>query len=160
MGRSAVRERSPALLFPLRSNSRDMQTSQELLSKQSLCVISQSTLYSGSSLAMTLTRRHTGEGKEEDNNDRRDRSYSPSRFGTITLGTKVLRSVSQHRKENKANDVAQEATNEEGSRILSDPGVDTPLRSTNKLYSNKQPNMQRPPRSRVGGLHQSINKYF
>jgi hypothetical protein len=101
---------------------------------------------------MTLTRRHTGEGEEEDNNDRRDHSYTPSRFGTITLGTKVLRSVSQHRKENKANDGAQEVTNEGDSRISSDPGVDTPLRSTNKLYSNQQPNIQRSPRSRVGGL--------
>ena len=150
MGRNAARERSLSILFPLTRNRGDTQTSQELLSKQSLCVTTQSTLYSGSSLAMTLTRRHTG-GEEGKDGDLHDRSLTSNRFGTITLGTKVLRSVSNHRKENKANDVAQEATNEGASRTLSDPGVDITLQSPNKLYSNKQSNMQRPQRSRAGG---------
>ena len=52
MGSHAARERSLSH-FPL-SNSRVMQTSQELPSKQSLCATTQSTLYSGSSLVMAL----------------------------------------------------------------------------------------------------------
>ena len=118
MGSHAVRERS-LTHFPL-SN---MQTSQELLSKQSLCVTTQSTLYSGSSLVMALTRRHTG-GQEGKSSDRHDRSKVSDRLGAITLGTQALRVVAlaHHRKENKANDVAQEATKEGANRTLSDPG--------------------------------------
>ena len=146
MGSHAVRERSLSH-FPL-SN---MQTSQELPSKQSLCVTTQSTLYSGSSLVMALTRRHTG-GQEGKSSDRHDRSKISDRLGAITLGTQALRVVAlaHHRKENKATYVAQEATKEGDSRTPRDPGMNAAPQSTKTLQS-KQPNMQRSQRSRVGG---------
>ena len=146
MGSHAARERSLSH-FPL-SN---MQTSQELPSKQSLCVITQSTLYSGSSLVMALTRRHTG-GQDGESSDRRDRSKISDRLGAITLGTQALRVVAlaHHRKENKATYVAQEATKEGDSRTPRDPGMNAAPQSTKTLQS-KQPNMQRSQRSRVGG---------
>ena len=146
MGSHAARERSLSH-FPL-SN---MQTSQELPSKQSLCVITQSTLYSGSSLVMALTRRHTG-GQDGESSDRRDRGKISDRLGAITLGTQALRVVAlaHHRKENKATYVAQEATKEGDSRTPRDPGMNAAPQSTKTLQS-KQPNMQRSQRSRVGG---------
>ena len=129
MGSHAVRDISLPN-FPLRSNSIVMQTSQELLSKQSLCVTTQSTLYSGSSLVLALTRRHTG-GEEGMDSGQRGHSTISDRLDTITLGTQALRSVTSHRKENKANDVAQEATKEGANRTLNDPGMSVASQSTN-----------------------------
>ena len=105
--------------------------SQELPSKQSLCVTTQSTLYSGSSLVMALTRRHTG-GQEGKSSDRHDRSKVSDRLGAITLGTQALRVVAlaHHRKENKATYVAQEATKEGDSRTPRDPGMNAAPQST------------------------------
>ena len=60
------------------------------------------------------------ERKSKDS-DQSDRSYTSYRSGTIALGTKVLRGVSNHRKENKANDDAQETTTEGANRTLSGP---------------------------------------
>ena len=140
MGSHAARERSLSH-FPL-SNSRVMQTSQELPSKQSLCSTTQSTLYSGSSLVMAMTRRHTsGEGGKD--SDRRGRSRISDRLDAITLGTQALRTVAHHRKENKANDVAQEATKEGANRTLSDPGMNVASQSTNTFNSQKQSNILR-----------------
>ncbi len=159
MGRKAVRETSRAFLIPLRSNSRAMQASQELLSKQSLCVISQSTLYSGSSLVMALTRRHTG-GQERKSSDRHDRSKISDRLGATTLGTKALRVVAlaHHRRENKATYAAQEATKEGDSRTSRDPGMDAISQSTNNTHS-KQSNKQRSQRSRVDGRTRYCSKH-
>ena len=149
MGSHAARERSLPYLFPSEATGA-MQTSQELLSKQSLCGIIQSTLYSGSSLVMVLTRRHTG-GEGEQDSDRSDRSYTSYRSGTIALGTKVLRGVSNHRKENKVNDDAQETTTEGANRTLSGPEVNTAPQLQNKMYIKKQRNTQCPQRDRAGG---------
>ena len=145
-GNHAVRELSSSP-FPL-SN---MQTSQKLSSKQSLCAITQSPLYSGSSLVMALTRRHTGE-QERQSGDRHDRSRIPDRLDTTTLETKALRVVAlaHHRKENKATYVAQEATKEGDSRTPRDPGMYAISQSTNNTHS-KQSNKQRSQRSRVDG---------
>ena len=148
MGSHAVRERSLSH-FPL---SRVMQTSQELPSKQSLCVTTQSTLYSGSSLVMALTRRHTG-GQEGKSSARRGRGETLNRLNAITLETQALKVVAlaPHRKENKATYVAQEATREGGNRTPRDPEMNAASQLTNKLHSNRQSNMQRPQRSSVGG---------
>ena len=145
MGSHAVRERSLSH-FPL-SN---MQTSQELPSKQSLCVTTQSTLYSGSSLVIALTGRHTG-GEEGKDSDRRGRGKNSYRLDAIKLGTQALRTVTHHRKENKANYVAQEVTKEGGTRTLSDPGLNVAIQLSKKLQSNKKSNLQHPQRDRVGG---------
>ena len=151
MGSHAVREISLSN-FPLTSNSRVMQTSQELSSEQSLCVTTQSTLYSGSSLVMALTRRHTG-GEEGMDSDQRGRSTISSRLDTITLGTQALRSVANHRKENKANDVAQEATKEGANRTLSDPGMSVASQSKNKLQTkSNQRHLQQTTQERAAPL--------
>ena len=84
-----------------------MQTSQELPSKQSLYVTTHSTLYSGSSLVMALTRKHTG-GQEGKSSDRRCRGETLNRLNAIALETQALNVVAlaPHRQENKATYVA------------------------------------------------------
>ena len=123
--------------------------SQELLRKQSPCATIQSTLYLGSSLVMVLTRRHTG-GEGEQGNDQSDRNYTSGRSGTIALETKVLRGVSNYRKENKANDDAQETTTEGVKMTLSGPEMDTTSQLATELYK-KTTKYAMPTARRAGG---------
>jgi len=101
---------------------------------------------------MALTRRHTG-GEEGKDSDRRGRSRISDRLNAITLGTQALRTVTHHRKENKANDVAQEATKEGANRTLNDPGMSVASQSKiNYKAKSKQRHLQQTTQERAAHL--------